>query len=440
VIDRDRITERVNVSTFKLELRRALRPLIVIAIGFVIAIACVEYILFGISGGIGSTHTMKIEVSDATGVVPGRAESRFYGIRAGFITGAQLEGGHAVLTVSIANKFGNVYKNAQAELRPNTALNDMYLDITSRGTPSAGIAGPNYTIPIDQTHSPTNLADVLNTFQPDVRAQLNNILNDAGNGLADRGADLKRAFSLLAPFLSIAGNVSQQLAVRSDLTKQLVHNASILTNTLAQRSTQLHGLVTNGTHTLEALATEGGAPLRQTISEGPYAFDIVSKVFTDVAQDYPSLIKTLGALRPVADELPSGLANLKTLARRADPAVLRLQTPVTKLVPLADALTPLAGHLSSALSTIQPQIADVNDATTDLAQCGTDIDQFFNWDVSMSKFNDPIGPMVRGNLNFGFYSVPGFTEPNFTQGHNCSGGSSLGAVPTPKDNGPAPAP
>jgi phospholipid/cholesterol/gamma-HCH transport system substrate-binding protein len=440
MIDRDRITERVNVSTFNLELRRAIRPLIVIAIGFVIAIACVEYILFGISGGIGSTHTMKIEVSDATGVVPGRAESRFYGIRAGFITGAQLEGGHAVLTVSIADKFGNVYKNAQAELRPNTALNDMYLDITNRGTPSAGIAGPNYTIPIDQTHSPTNLADVLNTFQPDVRDQLNNILDDAGNGLADRGADLKRAFALLAPLLSIAGNVSQQLAVRSDLTKQLVHNTSILTQTLAQRSTQLHGLVTNGTHTLEALATEGGAPLRQTIALGPSVLSLAHNTFTAFQNDTPELDQLLGDLGPVAKALPSGLANLKALARRADPAVVKLQTPVTRLVPLADALRPLAGQLSTALTRMQPQIADVNDATTDLVQCGNDINEFFNWDVSMSKFTDSIGATVRGNLNFGFYSVPGVTQTNFTQGHNCSGGTALGAVPTPKDNGPAPAP
>jgi ABC-type transporter Mla subunit MlaD len=441
MIDRNRVTERINLSSMKLELRRAIRPLIVIAIGIVIAIAGGEYILYGISGGIGGTHTMKFEIADATGVVPGRAESRFYGIRAGFISAAKLnKSGDAVLTVTIANKFGKVYKNAQAELRPNTALNDMYLDVTSRGTPSAGVAGPNYTIPIDQTHSPTNLADVLDTFQPDVRNQLNNILNDAGNGLADRGADLKQAFALLAPLLSIAGNVSHQLAERSDLTKQLIHNASILTSTLAQRSTQLHGLVTNGTHTLEALSTEGGAPLRQTIALGPSVLNLANNTFTAFQNDTPALITLLDDLGPVAKALPSGLANLKTLARRADPAVLKLETPVTRLVPLAESLRPLAGHLSTALNRISPQIPDVNTAVSDLAQCGTDINEFFNWDLSMSKFDDSAGPMVRGNLNFGFYSLPGFVDQNFSQGHNCSGGEALGDVPTPKDDGPAPAP
>ena len=64
-----------------------------------------------------------------------------------------------------------------------------------------------------QTQSPVNLADVLNTFQPDVRAQLYNMLDQLGNGLQDRGAYLRRAFALLAPFLQVAGNAAGQLAV-----------------------------------------------------------------------------------------------------------------------------------------------------------------------------------------------------------------------------------
>ena len=80
---------------------------------------------------------MKFEMADVTGVVPNRAEVRFYGIEAGKITDAQLIDGHAVLTATVATKFGQVYKNATAQLRPNTALEDMYLDVTNRGTPSA---------------------------------------------------------------------------------------------------------------------------------------------------------------------------------------------------------------------------------------------------------------------------------------------------------------
>ena len=40
--------------------------------------------------------------TDATGVVPGRAEVRFYGIEAGEVQNVQLTGGHAVLTATVA--------------------------------------------------------------------------------------------------------------------------------------------------------------------------------------------------------------------------------------------------------------------------------------------------------------------------------------------------
>lgn len=440
MIDRDRVTEHVSVSTIRLELKRAAQPLVTLLIGFVVAIFAGSYILNGIDGGIGGTRTLKLQVADATGVVPGRGEVRFLGIQAGQIENAQLEHGHAVLTVTVAKKYGDIYKNAQAAVRPNTALQDMYLDITDRGTPSAGVAGPNYTIPLDQTESPTNLANVLDLFQPDVRAQVNNILTQFGNGLQDRGSDLRTAFVELAPFLNIAGNISRQLAVRADLTKDLVHNAAVLSGTLASRSSQLHTLVTQGTRTLEALSTEGGVPLKQTIAEGPATLLDVNRVFVNYLSQYQLLDHTVDTLLPAAGVLPAGLRNLRHLADSADPAVVKLQRPVRELLPLASALVPLANNLSGALTTIRPQVPDVNQVTQALSTCGNDINEFFNFDASMSKYVDSQGPMVRGNVNFGLYTEPTFHDTNLVQGHECAGGNALGPTPTPKLNGPAVAP
>lgn len=442
MIDRNRVTERVSASTLSLELKRAVKPLIVLAVGFVVAGAAGFYIVNSINGGIGGTHQMMFQVADATGVVPGRAEVRFYGIQAGLINSAQVEHGQAVLSVSVANKFGRVYKNATAAVRPNTPLNDMYLDITSRGTPSAGIAGANYVIPISQTASPTNLADVLNAFQPDVRTQMYNLIDQLGNGLADRGADLKQAFVELAPFLTIAGNVAGQLADRAALTKELIHNAAYLSTVLASRSTQLHNLVTNGTKTLESLATEGGVPLQKTIAQLPAMLTVTNTILEAAHEAMPNANRLITTLGPAVSELPSGLANLKRLAVSANPALTKLETPVQKLVPLADQLQPFARDLAGSLTQIKPQLSDVNQVTTGLADCTLETNEFFNWDVSMSKWTDDLGPMVRGNANFGFYTAPGENgDPQYGYRKQCDPGAPpLGHVPTPKFNGPAPAP
>jgi ABC-type transporter Mla subunit MlaD len=440
MIDRNRVTERVSFATLRLELQRSIKPLIILGVGFLVAIVTGGYILSGINGGIGSTHTMRFQVADATGVVAGRGELRFEGIQAGLITNVALTHGHAVLTATVADKFGPVYRNATAEVRPNTPLEDMYLDIVDRGTPSAGRAGPGYVVPIGQTQSPVNLADVLDTFQPGVQAHLYDLVDQLGNGLQDRGAALRQAFVNLEPFLRMAGNISNQLAQRAQLTKQVVHNTAALSSVLASRSTQLRQLVRNGVSTLQALSTEGGQPLRETIHELPPTFAVLAPTLSTIDRLLPNLNRAIASLGPVADALPAGLTNLRALAVSADPAVRRLQTPVARLVPLADQLRPFSAELATALTTLAPQISDVNDLTQAAAGCTKQLNAFFDWDASFSKFYDGISTTARGNVNFGFYSDAAVKPNNYTYAPQCAGGAPLGAAPVPKYDGPAPAP
>jgi ABC-type transporter Mla subunit MlaD len=438
VIDRERLTERMNLSLLRLELRRATRPLIILAIGFGVALFAGQYILNNVRGGIGGTHTMNFEVADATGIVPGRAEVRFQGIAAGLINGVQLVNGHAVVTASVANKFGSVYRNATAAVRPNTALQDMYLDVLNRGTPSAGTPTSSYVIPLSQTTSPVNLSEVLNQFQPGVRAHLYNMLNELGNGLADRGAYLRRAFVDLAPFLKIAGQISTELAAHTDYTKQLIHDATALSSILAQRSRQLHSLVVSGTSTLEALATAGGRPLQETIHQLPPTLSVLAPTLSDIDGLLPNLNRAVVDLGPVADRLPSALPALKSFAKSADPAVTALQGPVIKLAPLAQSLTPFSTNLARSLAAIAPQTGYVDRITLDVSRCPKQLDEFFNWTQSVGKYYDAFGSYPRAAFAFGFYTLP--TDTNRKQVapiKQCSGGSlPIGGIPTPLPPGP----
>lgn len=438
MIDRTRMTERISPSLLRLELKRATQPLLVLAIGFGIVLLAANYILSNINGGVGSTHTIRVEVADATGVVPERAETRFEGIEAGLVQSVDLVHGHAVLTASVANQFGPIYKNATVAVRPNTALQDMYLDILNRGTPSAGLASADYVIPMDQTTSPVNVAEVLDVFEPGVRAHMYDVLNELGNGLADRGAMLREAFVDLAPLLQIAGKVSDQLAVRADYTRELVHNAAILSSTLAQRTDQLRTVVLAGTKTLQALSTEGGAPLQQTLSDLPGALAAIPSTTQDVNGLLVHLNPAITDLYPVADKLPSALANLRSFAASADPAVVALRTPVVRLVPLSERLRPLSADLASSLTRIKPQTHWVNDVATDLVDCSTQLYEFFNWNASVFKFQDPFGTYSRGDFGFGLFTAPNVKDPNVVTGAGCAGGTTIGGVPSPGAPGPPP--
>jgi ABC-type transporter Mla subunit MlaD len=438
VIDRERITDRISLPLLRLELTRAARPLVMTAIGVLVAAAATYYILNNINGGVGTTHTMKFEVADATGVVPGRAEVRFQGIEAGLVTDVALVHGHAVLTASVANKFGPVYQDAIAALRPNTALQDMYLDVLNRGTPSAGRTSSGYVVPLTQTRSPINLSEVLDQFQPGVRAHLYDLLNELGNGLQDRGAYLRRAFIDLAPFLNIAGKISTELAAHADYTKQLIHNAAVLSSILGHRTRQLHNLILAGTTTLQALSTAGGRPLQETIHQLPPTLSVLQPTLAYIDGLLPNLDRAFVNLGPVADKLPSALPELKRFAERADPAVRALQTPVVKLVPLAESLSPLSADLAKSLTAIAPQTAYVDRITQDVSRCPKQIDEFFNWTQSVGKYYDAFGSYPRAAFAFGFYTLPGDTNRQQTAPiKQCSGGSlPIGGIPTPLPPGP----
>jgi hypothetical protein len=58
----------------------------------------------------------------------------------------------------------------------------------------------------------------------------------------------------------------------------------------------------------------------------------------------------------------------------------------------------------------------------------------------MGKWTDALGHMVRGNFNFGFYSLPSTTTRSYTYGKQCDGGGPVGDAATPRYDGPPPAP
>jgi ABC-type transporter Mla subunit MlaD len=430
VIDRTRMKERISPALLRLELKRALRPLMVLVIGFAVAAVAGEYILNNINGGVGGTHTIRVQIADATGVVPERAEVRFEGIEAGLVQSVDLVGGHAVLTATVAKKFGPVYKNATLTVRPNTALEDMYLDVLNRGTKNAGLATPGYVIPQSQTTSPVNAAEVLNVFEPGVRAHLYDILDQLGNGLQDRGAYLREAFIQLAPFLKIAGQVSQQLAVRADYTKELVHNTAVLTSVLSQRNVQLHDVVLAGTQTLQALSTEGGVPLQETLQDLPGVLAPIPKTTSDIDALLVKLDPAITNLYPVADRLGSALSNLRSFATAAEPALVKLRTPVQKLVPLSEHLEPFSAALASSLKKIAPQTSDVDHIVNVAAGCPSVPYAFFNWTASVTKYYDAYGAYPRGDAGIGLFSASSVTDPREANEVTCAGGTGLGAVPT----------
>jgi ABC-type transporter Mla subunit MlaD len=431
---RDHLSEHIGRERLRLELTRAARPAVIVTLGALVALAVAAYIAVHASRTLlSSTQQVRFAVDDATGVVPGVDQVRVKGIPAGTITAVKMLDGQPVLTAVVQRKYGPIYRDARALLRPNTALMDMYLDIIDRGTRRAGPAGDGPPLPATQTDTSVNIDDVLGVFGATARNQLATMLDNLGNGLHDRGAALRESFIELVPFLAQAGEISQQLAQRAPLTRQLVHNTAVLTAELGRRERELRVLLTDGSTTLTALGSST-PQLNATLHQLPATLAALDSSFASVRGVLPDVDAAMRSLSPVAAALPTGLAALRRLAASATPAVNALQTPIARLVPLAQALTPLSASLNRAVVALGPQTGTIDRSTSDLAACTSGLQGFFQWDASLSKFGDARGPVPRGDAAIGAQSSGLLADPNEFAPQACTPGQTIsGRLPASAD-------
>jgi len=406
-----RLTERITRERLKLEARRSMRPLVVVAIGGAIGLAVWLVQIANIGQyAVKSSRSVSFTVTSADGVRPDLNEVRFKGIPAGTITGLEMRGGMPVINAKVYKSLGPIYKDARATLRPNTALEDMYLDIVDRGSPSAGPVDADQPLPASQTDVSVQPEEIMAVFQPAARRHLYAVLDELGNGLADRGEALRESFMAVVPLLRTAVGISDEIRDRDAQTRRLVHNFGRLTGELARRDGELRELVDEGGRTMKALEP-GSADLDATLHELPLTLGELDSAFTAVRGVVPDVDGALGDLRPVAKSLPGGLTSLRRLADAAGPAVRSLATPVARLVPLAKEAAPFSKNLAGGLGAIRRQSSDVDHITESVGACMTPLLYFFTYDASMAKFWDSYGPWPRGEATVNFNATPQTRNP-----------------------------
>src|SRR5438874_5306210 len=84
-----------------------------------------------------SPYTINAEFSTAQAVTPGQGQTvRVSGVQIGTLTGVTLKNGHAIVKMSIDQKYKHLVRsNATAFLRPKTGLQDMFVELNPGSAP-----------------------------------------------------------------------------------------------------------------------------------------------------------------------------------------------------------------------------------------------------------------------------------------------------------------
>jgi virulence factor Mce-like protein len=431
---RDRLTEGVTRERLKMEAKRSLRPTIFFGVGLLVALAIGVFLLTHISKTFGhETYEVRFQAPTAFGIFEGFDDVRFRGVPAGTITKVERNGTQLVIVAKLRTKYGPIYKDARAEIRPITPLNDVYLDVVDPGTPKAGKAESDKPLPQSQTKAAVTVPEVLDTLQPPEREAFTALLDQLGNGMDDGGVRLQRAFVAVVPFLEAAGTLTHQIALRKKATKRLIHNTAVLTGELGRRETELKRLVATGAATLGTLQ-EGSSDFDATLAElGPTFTELRSSLAAvrGVVDDVDSGLRSL---YPVADDLPQSLASVRSLNKDLRPAITALEEPLTDTFnEWSIALGNVTDQAWPALQALQREVPTVNRLTKDLVDCEKGVIGFFQWNASLSKFGDKNGPIPRGNVALGAPAIGLPGEPLRDPERACTPGFPARGVPQEKD-------
>lgn len=419
---RERMSEGLTRERLALELRRARGPFAVF-VALLAAGAAALVMLFAkldVPWPWQHRYEVRVAVADAKGVVPGADEVRIAGVPVGHIVAVGLRGNQAVLTASIDPRYGPLYRNARLRLRPKTPLDDMYLNVVSRGTAAAGRVPDGGLLQADRTQTPVDIGKLLDVYDADVRPRVRAAIDGLGRGLGDHGAEFRQALVELAPFLDATRRLARENAIRQTQTRRLVHNFQLMTGELGRRDRQLATLVHSGSAALGELGDVGG-PLGELIRQLPPTLRVMPGSFASLRAAADQLDPTFRALMPVAKALPAGLGALERFGPDAAAGLNALDRPLPRLRGLLASSEPLAEQLASAFAKLRPQAPRLDRVTAAIGPCEQAVEKFFQWSLSVTKFADIHGVFPRGQDVAGGETAGGAAPtPGLTQSPSCT--------------------
>jgi virulence factor Mce-like protein len=188
----------------------------------------------------GQDYAVNAAFTDANGVNRG-ADVVIAGHTVGQVTGVQAFGRRAVVSMRISPHYAPLHQHTTARIRYSTLLAQKYIEIT----PIDGGAEVNSggAIASDNTVSPVDFDQFLSALDPQTRARLQTLIQQAGGGLEGQQAAIN-------DLLAQASGLSQEsLAPLSTFHQhdpdldRIVANLAIVSDRLGQSHQQLGDLV-----------------------------------------------------------------------------------------------------------------------------------------------------------------------------------------------------
>jgi phospholipid/cholesterol/gamma-HCH transport system substrate-binding protein len=310
-----------------------------------IAIAAVAIIL--LSGG--SSYQVKAIFTNASQLVAGD-QVQVAGNPVGSVSKITLTpSGQAELTLTINNStFQPLHQGTQATVRlaSLSGIANRYVDLrlgsgTAPRIPDGGV------IPTSNTTSAVDFDQLFNTLDGPTRKGLQDVIQGSASQYANSGKEAQAAWQYLNPAVASSSLLFRELNRDTGKFTNFVVKSGNLLSDIAQRQSDLSGLVQHLNTTTQALASQHTA-LGQSLQRLPGFMRLANTTFVNLRSALDDLKPLVDASKPVAPKLQKLLEQLKPLAEDSVPTIRDLSSIIRKpganndLIELTNLGVPLA--------------------------------------------------------------------------------------------------
>jgi virulence factor Mce-like protein len=274
----------------------------------------------------GQDYAVSAAFSDANGVNRG-ADVVIAGHTVGQVTGVQVSGTRAVVGMRISPHYAPLHQFTTARVRYSTLLAQKYIEITpvdgGAELPSGGTIASNSTL------SPVDFDQFLSALDPQTRARLQTLIQQAGGGLEGRQAAVNDLLSQLSGLSKESRAPLSTFHQHDPDLDRIVANLAIVSDRLGQSHQQLGDLVASMSDVTGTLARNDQALAALLAHLGNVMSDF-DATLADNEQNFRTTVVTLdplltqlnGMLAIVYADTQSSIAAINTNNRMLQPELV----------------------------------------------------------------------------------------------------------------------
>jgi phospholipid/cholesterol/gamma-HCH transport system substrate-binding protein len=241
---------------------------------------------------------LKAAFRSSNGLHPG-SPVRIAGVNVGKVVATQPYGsGAALVTMRIDNTGLPVHRDARLKIRPRLFLEGNFFVDVQPGSPGAPLAHDGDVIPEQQTATPVQLDQVLDTLDHDTRDQVKTVLDEYGKALHRGAAATNRTFRYTGPAYRDSAIVADaQLGEHAHDLSSYVRDTGTVSRAVDRDPRALQDLITALYGTARGFARQDTA-LESSLRELPRTLDAGLPALRDLNRAFPPLRRLIADLRP----------------------------------------------------------------------------------------------------------------------------------------------